>query len=1010
VSTIVCLLALAGGRAIAQAPAFKVAPEVRVLLDQAQKQSAQYHYDEAIKILQSATEKAAELKDLYSQGKTWGALALAYYRLGNLPKAGELFAVAADWFTKAGDEPDEYGMIADVAVVKDNTGHSDEAKPMYLKVLEYARRTNNTRQVANACMNLASLDHADRDFSESQGYAQQALVEYRTLKDPQWEAASLSLMGDNLVDQQKIDEGVVLYRQALAICLAGNIKPQEGVIYSNLATVYRLRDELPKALGYIEQAISLYEEIKDSRHRSESLSELAVIYELSGQSRLAIQTLRESVDIAHQNGDRRTEAISLTNLGITYEQLEMEDEAEPALRQALALNDSIKDVFGQAACLSTLGSVERRKKEFRQADQDLSAAVRVFHTLGDPTDEATAIDALGGNYLDEGRYPEAIARFKVAIQMYIQAGNRRFRAASLGNIGLAELKEGKLPDAETHFRQSIAIFEDLRSHLGGTEESKAEFLGSRLTVYRSYMSLLIKRGNVRAAFDLAQMTKGRALLDLLNGGKISIEQDMTPAERDKERDLKAEADRLNVAMVKEGAENEVGAKKRFAAFQGQLRQAEDRLSALYEDLYARHPLLARKRAYKMATLAEIGEQLPDDTALLEYVVSDDPVVFVVTSHRGKASVVAVHLGISESNLKTQCAAFRDSLANPALQYQTLSQSLYKGLFSPVAPRLVGKKRLIVCPDGPLWDVPFAALSKGRFLAERYEIDYAYSATGVVAELSPRKIEFSRRPLLIVANPNFGGAKRFGDNLLVPGQRPIETPSRPIETPSRPIETPSRPIETPSRPIETPSRPIEPPSRDLATDMRAGIVDLPGTAREAKAIAKIYPDADVLTRDHAQQSAFVRLAGKYRYLHIASHAFFNDAAPMLSSIVLANPSSPDEDGFLTARTIFGMNLNADLVVLSACNTARGEKTSGEGIVGLSWALFAAGVPAQIVSQWSVDDQATATLMTRFYRNLKKGQPKGTALRNAELSFLKAGSDPKWRNPYYWAPFILLGDWR
>lgn len=193
-------------------------------------------------------------------------------------------------------------------------------------------------------------------------------------------------------------------------------------------------------------------------------------------------------------------------------------------------------------------------------------------------------------------------------------------------------------------------------------------------------------------------------------------------------------------------------------------------------------------------------------------------------------------------------------------------------------------------------------------------------------------------------------------------------------------------------------------------MRAGIVDLPGTQREADAVAKLYPNAKVFTRGKAQESAFVKEAGKYRYLHLASHAFFNDASPMLSSIVLATPADSSQDGYLTAREIFDLRLNADLVVLSACNTARGEKRSGDGIVGLSWALFAAGAPAQVVSQWSVDDRATATLMTRFYGNMKAGQSKGLALRNASASLRKPGNDPKWKHPYYWAPFIILGDWR
>jgi CHAT domain-containing protein len=183
--------------------------------------------------------------------------------------------------------------------------------------------------------------------------------------------------------------------------------------------------------------------------------------------------------------------------------------------------------------------------------------------------------------------------------------------------------------------------------------------------------------------------------------------------------------------------------------------------------------------------------------------------------------------------------------------------------------------------------------------------------------------------------------------------------------------------------------------------------LPGTQREADALAKDFSDASIYTGKQAQEATFKQEAGKFRYLHLATHGFFNDATPLWSSIVLAQPGDDKEDGFLTAREIFDLNLSAEMVVLSACNTARGEKVGGEGVVGLTWALFAAGCPTQVVSQWSVDDASTAALMERFYGGVKSGQAKGKALRGAGLSLLKDGQHS---HPYYWAPFVLVGDWR
>jgi CHAT domain-containing protein len=388
--------------------------------------------------------------------------------------------------------------------------------------------------------------------------------------------------------------------------------------------------------------------------------------------------------------------------------------------------------------------------------------------------------------------------------------------------------------------------------------------------------------------------------------------------------------------------------------------------------------------------------------------------------------------------------FRSACSNPGKLFEQKARTLYRILVRPAASAFSNKRRMVISPDGPLWDLPFAALivsdrrstrARGQkniaanssavspcFLLDRFEIDYAFSASSARAArdaASDRKKHPSKRTVLVMANPDFGDDRRFGDDKSIPGQRPIDTPSRPIDIPSRPIDSPSRPIDVPSRAIEVTSRSIL---------LRAGnrIANLPGTQREADAIGRLFPGARVLTRSQAQESTAVAESGDYHYIHFATHGFFNDAAPMLSSIVLADPGPPapnpggvsfpaQEDGFLTAREIFDLKLNAEMVVLSACNTARGEKRSGEGVVGLTWALFAAGCPTQVVSQWSVDDSSTATLMERFYSGIAKGRPKGESLRSAALSLLNQArksknENRKYAHPYYWAPFILMGDWR
>jgi CHAT domain-containing protein len=185
-------------------------------------------------------------------------------------------------------------------------------------------------------------------------------------------------------------------------------------------------------------------------------------------------------------------------------------------------------------------------------------------------------------------------------------------------------------------------------------------------------------------------------------------------------------------------------------------------------------------------------------------------------------------------------------------------------------------------------------------------------------------------------------------------------------------------------------------------------DLENTETEVKTIGRLFGDrGELLLGDRASRKEVQARIGKARRLHFATHGLVNEARPMFSSLALT-PAAADDDGRLYAHDVMNLNLSAELVVLSACETALGREYRGEGTVGLSWAFFVAGAPSVVVTQWSVADATTSTLMQRFYRNLTAAKPpsKGEALRQAQLSLLK---DRKTRHPFYWAPFILIGDW-
>ena len=481
-------------------------------------------------------------------------------------------------------------------------------------------------------------------------------------------------------------------------------------------------------------------------------------------------------------------------------------------------------------------------------------------------------------------------------------------------------------------------------------------------------------------------------------GKIDLSRQLTEDEREEEQRRRDRCDTLSAAMVREAALNEPGSKKRFEATKLELATAERELSLFQDTLYAKYAGLGQRRGATTVNLAQVAKTLPTTAALLEFAPLDNGqlALFVVTrSSQGKIAVTATRLAAPINELEGHITALRTACTSPKKPWQGEARRLYQALLAPVEARLRGKSQLIICPDRGLWDVPFAVLTDktGTPLLERFALSYANSATTWhTAQTVPRKPSASPK-LLVVANPQFDAEKRFA--------------SRPITVPDRPLTVPDRPLTVPDRPLTVPDRPLTVPDRDLYVPRGTKLVDLPGTQREADALAKRFPQATVYTRGKAQESVVKQSAAQFKRIHLASHAFVNDAAPLLSSVVLANPTpGSSDDGFLTAREIFDLDLSGvELVVLSACNTARGAKQGGEGVMGLTWALFAAGCPTQVLSQWAVDDSSTASLMTGFYDGLAKGASKGSALRSAALTLRR---NTKYVHPYFWAPFVLIGD--
>jgi CHAT domain-containing protein len=396
-------------------------------------------------------------------------------------------------------------------------------------------------------------------------------------------------------------------------------------------------------------------------------------------------------------------------------------------------------------------------------------------------------------------------------------------------------------------------------------------------------------------------------------------------------------------------------------------------AAFQTQMYAVHDELKRqKNVFTPLDAAAVAEVLADEqTALLEFVVTEKKTyLFVLTKQTAAAlnkdasQMLVQTIDIDRKSLVSLCREFREQLALRRLNFRAAAQRLYQLLIEPAAGSLKGKTKLVIVPDGELWELPFQALqtAQEKYLIENFEISYAQSLTLLREMRKPaQKAQVSKPQLTMLALAN-----------------PLLTETSPDGESERLLE--------------------------------GAMLSLPETQKQVEALLQIYGRAQsrVYVGAAARENRFKAEAGDARIIHLATHGILADSSPLYSYIALSQEeASKSEDGILEAWEVMEMKLNADLVVLSACETGRGRSSAGEGLIGLTWAFFVAGAPTTIVSQWKVEERSTTELMAEFHRHYQRKlkAPKSSystaeALRRASLKLLRSG---KHAHPFYWAGF-------
>jgi CHAT domain-containing protein len=694
-----------------------------------------------------------------------------------------------------------------------------------------------------------------------------------------------------------------------------------------------------------------------------------------GRNLKAKEFAEESLKGARRFGNRYAESSRLRQLADIAGNLKQYEEANLLLEQSLQIAKELNSPQYIGSCLLTMGNNLLKMNKPAEAVKPLEEALEYFSRAGSLMKRYGYL-RLGHAYRRTHRNSDARRCYAFAVRIAQKASDPEPQWRGRYWLGWMAEKEGENQKAFEQYAEAIKIIECQRTRL--TDPGlKALFMKDKLGVYESIIQLLYRMRQPSEAFHYLERARARVMLDMLSEKNFS-------SKKKEENELLVEERSLRTRIEEISSETEQVFLEKSQESDEETtepREPEGRLSEL-ERLQSQHQVILERIEKSNAELAslvsinplkanEIQALLDADTALLEYFVGfEDRFVFVVT----KEKILAVRLNVDSKRLFQRIRDFRaravEGITLDRLSKKTYERSvseLYDILIQPIEEEISGKKHLVIVPHGMLHYLPFQALlsKRGKYLIESFTVSYLPSAS--VLKYARLKNKGNRMELFAAGNPT------------------------------------------------------------------TGLASLPAAEEEVRELSTLFKKRLILTGKEATKTSVKGQSPKYDLLHFSTHGEMIESDPLRSNLRFA-PSARD-DGKLTVNEIFDMEIKANLVTLSACETAlvkgeEGDFPKGDDLVGLSRAFIHAGAPSVVASLWKVSDDSTVELMRAFYRNLKS-MTKAEALQKAQIDLMRSsirfhverGPGGMTRStddqpdmaidcshPFFWAPFILVGDWR
>jgi CHAT domain-containing protein/tetratricopeptide (TPR) repeat protein len=902
---------------------------------------------------------------------------------GDYEKAIGLLKKSLEYAKKIADGEKECDTLLNLGLMYWNIGKLDVSSDYYSKAFSLAK-TLNLEGKKNDCqtaLDIYSYYEKGKKFRSSGQYQesienyQKAIKLAKELGSKEHEVKCLRQLSVTFWELPNLKEFYSLNIKALEIARLIRHRKEEGRCLKNIGIYYWQLDSYSKAINYFDKALAVAEYLSNEIMSSDYLNLIGITYRKIGNYDKALDYLLRAFKKAQKVGDSYLFSAILNNIGNIYRDKGILSGNEEDLYQALnyhekslEISQKSNDLITEIEVLNNLGSVHSDLKNFQKALDYFQQGYEKAEKINDIEAKGMILNNIGIVHFNQGNYEESTRYYQKAIDLAQELEGGQILWEAYFEIANAYAKQNKIFEALKNYKNSIRIIENIRSQIK-LEELKASYLGTdkRIEAYQNLIHLLISfhkenkgMGYDRQAFEYLERAKARSFLDSLEVAQVDISMGINFKLKNQEKELMKDISSIyNKLLVAQFASEE---KENLLK---QLTEKENNLEALKREIRSKSPYYADLKYPEIITLEETQKKLLNNkSAFIVYTIGKEHSYgFVITNNELMIFPVP-----KKSIIQNLVSEYLLVITDRDSKEFDLGYDLCKVLVPPNLDENIEK--IIFIPDDILHFLPFETLAthekEPHWLVEDYKIAYAPSISSYREIIERRKkIKSSRRyDILAFGDPDFGQleSETNGDDIF----------------------------------------------QNFYSSTAFNFYRLKYSGIEIERISNLFKESKeaIFTRKAATEEQLKNLnLDDYKIIHFATHSLIDDKKPARSSIVLSLNSNREEDGFIQMREIYNLNLNSDLVTLSACQTGLGQFIKGEGIEGLNRSFFFAGASSVLMSLWAVNDQATYQLMERFYSHLRSSAPIANSLRNAKLEMIASEAVS---HPYYWAGFIVSGN--